>query len=606
MLRQAVSGIVLLFLSASAASGATYYVRTDGNNANAGTANTAAGAWRNIDWAADHAAPGDVVRVQAGTYIEVASPSVNGTAGNTVTLVADGAVSTCGMSFSGRSYIRIIGFTMDRSLGGCTNSSMVAFAGTNTGLEFWNDDVGNLSGNGYLVDHAGNGATCNACIWLGGSVHNIGNPGSAVALHVAGDDDFVGYINFATICYIGIGPSGNRQRFVNNNFSGFIACASTHPDFFYISGNDTLGWSNALWESSFAIGTPTSSNNKVYHAENQQATPWNDNVIRFNVIYNTGSASSHSLYTDGGSGAINRWRQYNNNHILGDRAASSVGCGGGNIAGGTITAYALNNIYYQCWGDSSSSGINPFDASFSFTSKDYNLAFSPLGTMSFGTGWTGQVHKQSNVNPQFTNVGNQDFTLQSGSGARATGGPLTTASGSGSGSTTLTVAAGTGSFFIGSNASNLPQYGGKLVPGDFITVGSTTVQVSSVSGDTLTLASPISWSSGAPVYFGTSSTVDIGAYPYKAGGYTLGAGYAISGGTATITPTDPSLVRFVVCYSDNVPYAVINSAPYTCAAPAGTFSARVYPRYPSKTLSVNAVFSSTTPPAPPTNPRIIR
>ena len=87
---------------------------------------------------------------------------VSGAAGNTVTLVADGAVSTCGMSFSGRSYIRIIGFTMDRSLGGCANSPIVAFAGTNTGLEFWNDDVGNLNGEGYLVDHAGNGAVCNA------------------------------------------------------------------------------------------------------------------------------------------------------------------------------------------------------------------------------------------------------------------------------------------------------------------------------------------------------------------------------------------------------------------------------------------------------------
>ena len=166
------------------------------------------------------------------------------------------------------------------------------------------------------------------------------------------------------------------------------------------------------------------------------------------------------------------------------------------------------------------------------------------------------------------------------------GGPLTTASGSGSDSTTLTVAPNTGSFFIGDNASNLPQYGGALVPGDVITVGSTTVRVSSVSGDTLTLASPISWSNGAPVYFGSSSTIDIGAYPYKAGGYALSASTAIVGGTATITPNDASLVRFVVCYSDRVPYAVDNSSPYTCAVPAGTFSASVYPRYASKTLWV--------------------
>jgi hypothetical protein len=225
--------------------------------------------------------------------------------------------------------------------------------------------------------------------------------------------------------------------------------------------------------------------------------------------------------------------------------------------------------------------------------------------VSWASNWTSQLHAQTNIDPKLTNTSNQDFTLQSSSPARGAGGPLTTTSGSGSNSTTLTVAASTGSFFIGDNSQNLAAYGGKLVPGDFITVGSTTVQVSSVSGDTLTLASPISWASGAPVYFGSSSTIDIGAYPYKAGGYALSAGYTVSGGTATVTPNDPSLVRFVVCYSDNVPYAVSNSAPFTCAAPAGAFSARVYPRYPSQILGVAAVFG-TGPPAAPTGVKIIR
>ena len=155
-------------------------------------------------------------------------------------------------------------------------------------------------------------------------------------------------------------------------------------------------------------------------------------------------------------------------------------------------------------------------------------------------------------------------------------------------STSLTVAPNTGSFFIGDNSSNLPQYCGKLVPGDFITVGATTVQVSSVSGDTLTLASPISWSTGAPIYFGSSSTVDVGAYPYNAGGYALTATYSVSAGTATVVPSDPSLVRFVVCYEDGIPKTVDNAAPYTCPMGSGAFSARAYPRYASKILWVDA------------------
>src|SRR4051794_24304534 len=108
-------GVASVLLSASFASGATYYVRTDGNDANAGTLSSPGGAWRTINYAAGHVAAGDTVRVQAGTYAEVASPGVNGTLGNPVTLVADGVVTTCGMSFNGRSYIRVIGFSLSPS-----------------------------------------------------------------------------------------------------------------------------------------------------------------------------------------------------------------------------------------------------------------------------------------------------------------------------------------------------------------------------------------------------------------------------------------------------------------------------------------------------------
>src|ERR1041385_2574202 len=97
----------------SKAYAATYYVRTDGNNTNNGLTNSSGGAWKTIDWGADHAAAGDTVRVQAGTYVETATPGVSGTLGNTVNLVADGTVTICGMSFNAKSYIRVIGLTMN-------------------------------------------------------------------------------------------------------------------------------------------------------------------------------------------------------------------------------------------------------------------------------------------------------------------------------------------------------------------------------------------------------------------------------------------------------------------------------------------------------------
>lgn len=48
----------------------TYYIRTDGNNTNAGTANTSGGAWRNLSYACSHTASGDLITVEVGTFVE--------------------------------------------------------------------------------------------------------------------------------------------------------------------------------------------------------------------------------------------------------------------------------------------------------------------------------------------------------------------------------------------------------------------------------------------------------------------------------------------------------------------------------------------------------
>ena len=53
-----------------AASATDYYVRTDGNDGNAGTANNAGAAFRTINKACAVAQPGDVVNIADGTYVE--------------------------------------------------------------------------------------------------------------------------------------------------------------------------------------------------------------------------------------------------------------------------------------------------------------------------------------------------------------------------------------------------------------------------------------------------------------------------------------------------------------------------------------------------------
>lgn len=528
---------------------------------------------------------GDIVWVAAGTYSQTPTPSASGTSGNTITLLANGVVTMCGMSFTSDSYIRVIGFTMNTGAGSCggSPSPIVSITGTNVGLEFWNNDVGNQSGGGIDADSSTN--VCNKCIIVGGSIHDISNGNNGITL--VGDDTFVGYVNLSTICYIGVNPSGARDRFLNLNFSGMIQCGATHPDFFYIN-NSTKGFNLNLIEASYGIGTVTSSDNKFMHVQNQSAGVWTDDVWRGNVSYNLGSGF-YSIYSD--VNAIARQRLYNNTIVNCNRANNSSSfdnCGNlSTTLGPAVSASIYNTVFYQAWADVVTSGIPVWTESGATVTKDYNLAYDPDGSVSFTAQWTGQAHEQSNVNPLFVSA-SSEFVLQSGSGARGVGGPLTTAT-SCSG-TTLNVATNGAANFIADNSANLPAYAGGLVPGDDITVGaSTTRRIVSISGDAITVDASLTCSASDPVYWGTSSTIDIGAKPYKSGGYTLSGTYHQSGTTVTVTPNDATLARFAVVYENGMPKCVASVAnAWACTIGTGVASVTLYPLYPSLTQSVTA------------------
>jgi len=192
---------------------------------------------------------------------------------------------------------------------------------------------------------------------------------------------------------------------------------------------------------------------------------------------------------------------------------------------GDTGANVINNILMDDWRLASADYCIFLDSSsLSGFTENHNLCYL--------TGWTGSWQNPNgpysgtdifNQDPKFVNE-MSDLHIQAGSPAIGAGGPLTTAVGSGASSTSLTVA-NAGFFSDG--------YGITGVQPDWIRIGpSATAQIASVnySSNVITLATPVSWSSGASVYLYknsngtivlTGTNPDIGAFP---SGSTSGGG----------------------------------------------------------------------------------
>ena len=83
----------LLFFIGNAS---TYYIRTDGNNANTGTTNSSGGAWRTLVYACAHTTSGDIIHVVAGTFTEAGQATLP----VGVSIEGDGVTSIIQASFS--------------------------------------------------------------------------------------------------------------------------------------------------------------------------------------------------------------------------------------------------------------------------------------------------------------------------------------------------------------------------------------------------------------------------------------------------------------------------------------------------------------------------
>ncbi len=263
-------------------------------------------------------------------------------------------------------------------------------------------------------------------------------------------------------------------------------------------------------------------------------------IYRYNLVNHIGSGNTSGY-------GWNHLSIYNNTYYDVGFLCSSCAGGGDNFFTDTypMKNWAdLNNVWYFPSAQTvtgianpvaadSGSDANPFNTG-------YNLAYCSasgssncaLFSHAYESGsWTSDIgnklgyigHSPTN-DPLFVSTGT-NFNLQAGSAAIAAGTYLATANGSGSDSTTLVV--NDASYFQDS-------YG---LSNAFSTVSPDCISVTTVSNhvcitavnyskNTLTLASPTSWSNGDSVWLYsksdgvkvlTGSAPDMGAYPYGVG-----------------------------------------------------------------------------------------
>jgi len=553
--------------------------------------------WCTIQHAADTMVAGDTAYVHEGTYSEIVSLANDGSPGNEITFVAygDDEVIVCGMDFDSTEYIRIIGFTFDSDTGSCSQRNTVSYLfGNNEYLEFWNNVY--RDGRWYGIEANNLDDSCHNCLAIGNTFYDFGiGSGSSRATTLYGSNNLIAYNEVYNMHPDAFSLYGKDCRWIGNYIHDLSEESGGHSDGWQ-TGSSDHGISNSVIEANTLIGSGSASDEHVAQISNTQPDrcsgacgSMTELIWRGNVFHDLGSGLVGINQVD--DGPITHIRYYHNtdvdahgNYPTAKRGISWYGSHFNN-------AYILNNIEQETWGNSLTSGVEVYCLSQDRSCDrvgvtytiDYNLGYDPDGSVTFGAPWTLQSNAQSNVDPGFVDYDNDDFHLTDAGGAHNNAGSLTNTVGGGTGTTVTVDDAG---FFKGDN-TNLGQYGGNLVVGDTITVGTDTVQIIDIdySANEIAVTESFTWENDDPVYWGSDSEPDIGALPYRSSGYALSAGYSKQGSTVTITPNNPGLVRFVVVYEDNVPVGVDSIAPYSVDGVGdGDIEVRVYPLYATEEI----------------------
>ena len=500
--------ILITFVLASSVEATVYYIDQNNPSSNDQNIGTIDRPWKTITKANQTLKAGDTVYIMAGTYSSYIAPTKSGTSGSRITYknyendIVTISSAAYAIYLSGKNYITVQGINATSCrhflwiINGANYNEIGNCSFDNNNNADWNHSVIHNSQYNWIHDSQ---------FSKGGSASSGGQDNGSV-LDIGDEYDSSDNTNYNLIedCVFFHGGHHvialmSSQNTIRNNYIHNEAWTSGYGNRnLYSNAPSGVDGKNVIEGNRWGYSATSVDDGDVGNVV--LCSPYN--IVRYNSIYHSSGYGLGMTGYSGFSNAVDN-RIYNNTFFN-----NGLSSGGAvyltNEAGQSPTGNVFkNNLYYSNDGGNYTGNR--------YSTQTYANEFTPGNPLFTNVSTTPPADKTDQSVP--------DLTLTSGSPAINAGGALTT----------VTVAdTGSGTSLIVSDASYF-QDGSYAPPGkssaDWIAVGTVgnTVQISSISGNTITLSNSISrndgdsvWlykkSDGAAVFIGDAP--DAGAHEF--------------------------------------------------------------------------------------------
>lgn len=344
---------LLLIFTALKLSAATYYIRTDGSDSNAGTTDSAGGAFLTLNHAASVAAAGDTINLGSGNHADAATISTSGTDGNYITVTGASSSWQQRRIILNGSYWKFDGFRVGDPThvysGGWGNFEISG--STNLFLNLLHDPDGTASGasspgSGSLLYFERSSRACIASnnvsrdVNYTKGIYQISGHGHLITANTVSntiDVDFA-YLHGTNITISYNDVSGNT----------IVDDAGQHSDFFQTFGDNST---DVLYDCIIEGNYMHDSGTQIAFMSQDSNPLFNGITIRNNIFANITSFMGVGITNT----AIlnNLFYKCNATGQAGGNESAIVL--GGSAAYNTTNCQIINNVFLECGGTPSSS-----------------------------------------------------------------------------------------------------------------------------------------------------------------------------------------------------------------------------------------------------------